>query len=404
MRRTLSSLVGILMFAPGVAAAGPFGGFSRDGSHYLADTTRVCQPVAGRQGMPRCEKKSADEVARLAFRKGTAQRGAGAAVQVQASGTKLVVRGDGAAVRAEWDSGNPIGSVGAVYLSEGGKLVAIEYEARLAGRSQPQVIVLQLAGGATAGQKSGQPATGQTGPATGKAGAAGQTQASQPTTAAPANPKITAQLRAADKLLSARKWKKAEEAYRALLSAGDHPAARYGLAATLAGQNRLADAVAELVALARSTHPQAARWLVEARLGAHFARLQGDAAFRRAVGIDRDPARAPSAYERLVGFGGHWEQTGTPCQDPTVNLELDRKSDKFKLTIRTRCQGEDDTTRLAGTWRADGAGALRLSFPNVEGPEESLQCQLAAATDRSGEDTLSCTLEELQMKLRVVRR
>ena len=407
MRRTLSSLVGILLLAPGVAAAGPFGGFSRDGSHYLADTTRVCQPVTGRQGMPRCQKKSADEVARLGFRKGSAQRGAGAAVQVQASGTRLVVRGgDGAAVRAEWDSGNPVGSVGAVYLSEGGKLVAIEYVARLAGRSQPQVVVLQLAGGATAGQKSGQPAPGpQTGrPATGQAAPAGQTQKQPTTAAAPDDPRTTAQLRAADKLLSARKWKKAEEAYRALLSAGDHPAARYGLAAALAGQNRSADAVAELVALARSTHPQAARWLVEARLGPHFARLQGDAGFRRAVGIDRDPARAPGAYERLVGFGGHWEQTGTPCQDPTVNLDLDRKSDKFRLTIRTRCQGEDDTTRLAGTWRADGAAGLRLTFPNVEGPEESLQCQLAAATDRSGEDTLSCTLEELQMKLRVVRR
>jgi hypothetical protein len=406
MRRTLSSLVGFLCLAPAVAAAGPFGGFSRDGSRYLADTTRVCQPVAGRQGMPRCAKKGADEVARLGFRKGTAQRGAGAAVQVQASGTRLVVRGgDGAAVRAEWDSGNPIAAVGAVYLSDGGKLVAIEYEVRRAGRSQPQVVVLQLAGGAV-GQKSGQPARGHEAgrPATGQpAGPGGQTP--PPTAAAPDDPKTTAQLRAADKLLSARKWKKAEEAYRAvLLSAVDHPAARYGLAAALAGQNRSADAVTELGALGRSPHPQAARWLVEARLGSHFTRLQGDPGFRRAVGIDRDPARAPGAYERLVGFGGHWEQTGSACQDPTVNLDLDRKSDRFKLTIRTRCQGEDETTRLAGTWRAEGAAALRLSFPNVDGPEEQLQCQLAAASDRSGEDTLSCTLEELQMKLRVVRR
>ncbi len=401
MRRSLSSLVGILWLAPAVAAAGPFGGFSRDGSRYLADTSRVCQPVAARQGMPRCEKKSADEVARLGFRKGAAQRGAGAAVQVQASGTRLVVRsGDGKAVRAEWDSGDPVGSVGAVYLSEGGKLVAIEYEARLAGRSQPQVVVLRLAAGATGapaqpapGQKPGQTPPGQ--PATGQT----------PATAPPADdPKVTAQVRAADKLLGGKKWKKAEEAYRAVLAAGDHPAARYGLAGALAGQNRSADAVAELVALGRSTHPQAARWRVEARLGSHFTRLQNDPAFRRAVGIDRDPARSPSAYERLVGFGGHWEQTGAACQDPTVNLNLDRKSDKFQLSIRNRCQGDDETTRLAGTWRAEGAAALRLSFPNLDGPEEKLQCQLAAASDRSGEDTLSCTLEELQFKMRVVRR
>jgi hypothetical protein len=55
MRRLLSSVIGLFSLAPALAAAGPFGGFSRDGSRYL-DGARVCQPVAAQQGMPLCVK------------------------------------------------------------------------------------------------------------------------------------------------------------------------------------------------------------------------------------------------------------------------------------------------------------------------------------------------------------
>jgi hypothetical protein len=341
--------------------------------------------------MPRCEKRSADELARLGFRKGKLQRGADAQVQVQVSGTQLVVRGrDGKAVRAQWDSGDPVGSLGDVYLSDDGKLVAIEYAARQAGRSQSQVVALRLRGAATAPDRAaqaGQPAPGAS---------------AKP--APPDDPEVVARVRAGDKQLARKRWKQAEQDYRgALALAADHPAARYGLAAALAGQKRSADAIAELVALGRSAHPQAPRWLVEARLGRHFTGLQAEPAFRRAVGIDREPGRAPSAYERLVGQGGHWEQTGAACQDPTVTLRLDRKSEKFQLTIRNRCQGEDETTQLAGQWRAEGASSLRLRFPNPGGRDEELDCQLAAS-DKSGEDSLSCTLEDLTFAMRVVRR
>ncbi|HKE13265.1 MAG TPA: tetratricopeptide repeat protein [Kofleriaceae bacterium] len=413
MRRALSLLVGTLTLAPaGLAAAGSFGGFSRDGSRYL-DGARVCQPVAGRQGIPSCEKKGADEVAALGFRKGALQRGGGAAISVQPSGTRLIVRSaDGKTVRADWDSGNPVGSIAAVYLSDSGKLVAIEYDARVAGRAQPQVVVLRLAGGAGAAPGPGQPpgpasrpAPGQPGQGRAQPAPAGQAPTSTPATAAPDDPKLAAQIRAADRQLAARRWKKAEEEYRrALALAADHPAARYGLAAALAGEGRTTDAVAELAALRRSTHPQAPRWLVEARLGGHFTKMQGDPGFRRAVGIERDPARQPSAYERLVGLGGHWEQSGAACQDPTVTLDLDRKSEKFQLDIHTRCQGDDQTTKLSGTWRAEGAAALQLRFPNPGAAEEQLECQIGATADRSGEDALTCTLEDLTFTMRVVRR
>ena len=390
-RRRVAGLSIALAAVPAAAMAGPFGGFSRDGSKYLVAGTRVCAPVSGKVGAPVCEKKGADEIARLGFRKGQAQRGATATVQAQATGTRLVVRtGDGKTVRAEWDSGNPVGSVGAVYLSDDGKLVAIEYDSRVAGRSTQDVVVVVLPGAAT------KPAP---------AGATPSSPSTPSTPSAPDDPRAVERVRAGDKQLARKKWKKAEEEYRAALAiSSDQAAARYGLAVALAGQSRNADAVGELGALARSSHPQAPRWLVEARLGSHFTRLQGDPGYRRAVGIDPDPARPPTAYERLVGLGGHWEQTGTACQEPTVDLRLDRKSEKFQLTIKTRCQGDDDTTRLGGTWQAEGSAVLRLAFPNVEGPEEKLECKLAPLSDRSSEDGLSCTLEDLRFTMRVVRR
>jgi hypothetical protein len=409
LRRLVASVAGLSTLAlSALALAGPFGGFSRDGTRYL-DGSRVCQPVSGARGAPRCEKKGADEIARLGFRKGTVQRGAGAAVAAQVSGTRLVVRSaDGKTALADWDSGNPVGAVSAVYLGEAGKLVAIEYDARLSGRSTPQVVVLALS--SPVGGGASRPSTPST-PAPSPSTTSPSPSTSSPTSPSPASaptpddPKLTAQLRAADKQLARKKWKQAEAEFRgALALSADHPAARYGVAASLAGQRRSAEALAELSALARSTHPQAPRWLVEARLGPHFTGLQGDAGFRRTVGIDRDPARAPSAYERIIGPGGRWEQTGTPCQEPTVDLMLDRKSEKFQLTIRVRCQGDDETTRLSGTWKAEGAELLRLRFPNVEGPEEQLTCKLAAAPGPSAEDTLGCSLEDLQMTLRIVRR
>jgi len=413
-----STLVLLALLPAGLASAGPFGGFSRDGSRYLVDEARVCAPVAAARGLPRCEKKSADQVAQLGFGKGAVQRGAGATVAVQATGTRLVVRSaDGKTVRAQWDAGDPIGAVSAVYLSDGGKLVAIEYAARIAGRSAPQVVVLALSPAPAASGAAPTPPTRtaptpptRTAPTRSPPGTPTPPGApATPTAAAPVpdDPRVTARVAAGDKELARKKWKKAEAEYRAALAAGDHPAARYGLAAALVGQSRAADAVAELTALSRSTHPQAPRWLVEARLGTQFTRLRGEAGFRRAVGIDPDPAHQPSAYERLLGLGGHWEQTGTAgtaCQQPTVDLRLDRKSQKFQLVIRNRCQGEDETTRLSGTWTAEATAILRLRFPNADGPEEGLSCQLDAAPDRSGEDRLSCTLEELTFAMRVVRR
>lgn len=392
MRRSIALLV-VGLLGPGLAAtasAGAFGGFARDGKSYLDGADRICRPVA--KGPPSCRKAGKDEVTRLGFRMGTPQRGQGATIVAETSGgTALKVKdARSKALLVEWSAVDPISRITAVYLADGGGLVAVEVEVRAGGRTVAQTIVLALPGKA-ASADAAKPQKG-TAPA--------------PPPAAPLSPGDAKLVAAAVKdgaaQLKKKKWKQAEAAYRkALATAGDHAAARFGLAASLAQQKRSSDAVAELVLLSRSAVADAPEWLVEARTSAHFAALRGEPDFRRAVGIDRDPDRPLSAYERLVGQGGSWEQTGAACQTPTVSLKLDRKTKKFLLLIRVRCQGDDDTTRLTGTWAAAGQSDLTLTFPNPGGQDEKLACKLA---ETSGEDALGCTLEDIVMDLRVVRR
>ncbi len=391
MRPAIALLV-LGFLGPGLAAtaeAGAFGGFSRDGKSYLDGADRICQPVA--KGQPTCRKAGKDEVTRLGFRMGTVQRGQAATVLAEASGTSIKVKDARTkATLVAWSAVDPVSRVTAVYLADGAGLVAVEVEARVSGRTVTQTVVFTLPAKSTS-DAAAKPQKG-TAPA--------------PPPAAPLTPASTKAVAAAVKdgaaQLKKKKWTKAEAAYRkALATAGDHAAARFGLAAALAQEKRKADAVAELALLARSPLADAPEWLVEARTSAHFAALREDPDFRRTVGIDRDPDRDRSAYERLVGQGGSWEQTGTACQTPTVALKLDRKTKKFVLTIRVRCQGDDDTTKLTGTWMASGQSELALTFPNAGGPDEKLVCKLA---ESSGEDALGCKLEDIVMDLRVVRR
>jgi hypothetical protein len=389
MRRWLAFLVvGIL--GPGLAAtaqAGAFGGFAKGGKSYLDGADRICQPVAGK-GAPVCRKASKDEVTKLGFRLGSPQRGSTATVLAEAAGSAIKVKdARSKALLVEWTGVDPIARIIAVHLSDSGGLVAVEYEARVSGRTVVQTVVLAV---------PGKPAS----------DAAAKPQAPAPAPAPVLTPAQSKALAAALKdgagQLKKKRWKPAEAAYRkALAIAATSAPAHFGLAAALAREKRKAEAISEVRALAASGTADAPEWLVEARTSPHFAALRDDPEFRRAAGIDRDPDRPLSAYERLVGQGGSWEQTGTSCQSPTVSLKLDRKSKKFGLLIRVRCQGEDDTTRLNGTWAAAGQDELTLTFPNPGGQDEKLACKLR---DEGGEDALACTLEDIQMSLRVVRR
>jgi len=401
MRRLIAALVvGIL--GPGLAAtaeAGTFGGFSRDGKSYLEGPDRICQPVA-RAGAPSCRKAGKDEVTKLGVRMGTPQRGSTATVVAEVSGGSAIAVKDARskALLVEWKAIDPVARILAVHLADGGGLVAIDYEARVTGRTVGQTVVLALRGktASDASQKPQKPA----GPVAGPAGAPAPPPAA---TLSPADAKAVAtSVKSGAGQLKKKKWKEAEAAYRkALATAGDQAAARFGLAAALAQQKRKPEALAELRLLARSPLADGPEWLVEARSSAHFVALREDPDFRLAVGIDRDPNRPPSAYERLVGPGGAWEQTGQPCQSPTVSLKLDRKTKKFVLLIRVKCQGEDETTRLGGTWGASGQADVSLTFPNPGGADEKLTCKLS---DAGREDSLQCLIEDIAMDLRVVRR
>ncbi len=122
----------------------------------------------------------------------------------------------------------------------------------------------------------------------------------------------------------------------------------------------------------------------------------GDAKSAPRAGDDR------TAYERAVAKGGVWEQRQRPCDQAGVHLALARDR-KFDIRIETKCQGQKDVTRLAGTWTPDGKDGVVLTFHNESGPEEKMACQLAACPDVP-EDCLSCASEDVTFTLYVVRR
>src|SRR5206468_6772547 len=108
-----------------------------------------------------------------------------------------------------------------------------------------------------------------------------------------------------------------------------------------------ADAIAALERLATSSKADAIEWRVEARFDKAFAGLRADPKFRAAVGLDH---KASTPYERFMGFGGQWEQTGTSCDKPEVRLVAQRDR-TVRLRIKTVCEGQVFDTPFKGTWR-----------------------------------------------------
>ena len=213
---------------------------------------------------------------------------------------------------------------------------------------------------------------------------------------------LSRELTKGERLLAKKRWPAARSAYEAALAISPGSAhGRFGLASALAGLGHSKEAVAELTALAHGGASDAPIWLVEARLGKAFAELRVDDAFRKAVGIDPDPSRPRSAYERLVGTGGHWEQTGAPCESPSVALSFDRRKMTFALKIAFRCQGSNAVTPLDGTWQAAGTDQLTLLLPDRQGGADPIACKL---TREGADDLLACDIEDIELRLKVVRR
>ncbi|HUH00463.1 MAG TPA: hypothetical protein VML75_00630 [Kofleriaceae bacterium] len=374
----------LVLAAP--ASAGVFGGFSADETRYLRGTDQVCAPIpaGARTGAATCKPASTEDIARAKFRKTTAESGPRARYTATASGTDVTLTELGGRT-VEWTSVDPIAGVDAVYVSPNEKMIAVELRTRFGGRVVQDVAVFAMA------TKTREQAA---------------ASAAASSTVAPTRSKTAAAaIKAGWAGVKKKKWASAQTSFGKALAEADDAEARYGVAVALGGAGKSPEAITGLSELATSKLPDAVVWLVEARSERLFRKLLTDKGFRRAVGLDPDPSRPAFAYERLVGLGGHWEQSGVSCERARVNLKLARRPRTFALSIQSKCQGYKDTIKLAGAWDARGADQASLTFPNPGAKDEVMQCTLSVCTDGSGEDCLACgTGTDLEMNLRLVRR
>ena len=368
----------VLSLVPALAAADTFGGFSGVDRPYLVNANKVCAPLGIHEGKalgaPKCEQAAADVIARLSFKEPVPQSGPKATFAATASGRTLTVtRKQSGAPVVTWTAPDAI-KVADVFASQYEDRVAVTYTIRRAGKQVTDVIAFDL--GVTARATPTDPATVVPQPT--------PTPTPTPAPTVKEDPKLTKAVQAARKAKGA----KAIAAWKAVLAIdATHSEAQYQIAAAQVASKQTAAAIATLEALAKSQRPDAIEWLVEARFAPAFASVRADPKFRSAVGLDKQPT---TAYERLMGFGGQWEQTGTPCDKPEIRFTTLRDR-TFKLRVKTVCQGSVFDTPFKGTWRIDG-DVVVLTLPN-KGRQttaaDEASCQLQAAGD---ENALHCQI------------
>jgi hypothetical protein len=375
-------LVAALLAAPAAAEAGPFGGFSADGSRWLRGKDQVCEPLAAIGGELRCETAGARDVAARTFRTGRKQGAGGFRATSSGATLSVFAPGQERAV-AVWSADGVISRVVAVYASDDGALVAVEYEARALSRAVTDAVAFRVREAAPA--------------------------APAPAPGAVVEPEADpgAEHRAAgDKALRKKKYAAAAAHYRTAFDANPRDAAAaYGRALALARAKQLEEALLALRAVAGVDDDRGIPHLVAARTEKAFARLRDRDEFKRIVGLVRPAGAEPWAHDRLVAGTARWERPFVACEEAGVVLRLDGKRSTFTLKIIAECKGTTDTLHLDGTWSASGTDTLGLRFPNPEVGVEAATCSLAVCGDGSGEDCLSCDVgEDLAFVLRPVRR
>ncbi len=393
MRPAQLLVLGGSLLIAGTAGADRFGGFSGVDRPYLVNQDRVCTPlkVAGgaASGAPSCSQAAADVVARLSIKDPIPQEGPKATFAATASGRTITVtrKASGTPV-VTWSAVDPIGKIVEVYASQYQDRVAVAYTVRRAGREVTDVIAFDLGQGAGIGPTPPEP--------TGKDPTGKDPTAVTPP-APPADPKLTAAVAAARKAPAGPKALAAWKAVLALDAA--HSEAQFRVAAAQVAAKQPADALATLGALGGSSRADAIEWLVEARFDPAFAPVRADAKFRAAVGLDRKPS---TMYERMMGFGGQWEQTATACDRAEVRLHALRDR-TFKLRVKTACQGNTFEMPFKGTWRIERSNIV-LTFPNAgkaTAADEST-CSFEPAGDEEG---LKCVIgRDLEFTVLPTRR
>jgi len=374
-------LLVVLVATP--AAADTFGGFSGVDSPYLVNQDRVCRPLAVKDGvangMPACEKATADVIAKLSIKEPTVQRGAKATFGAVGSGRMLTVLKKTGDVVVSWNAPDPISRVVDVYTSQYEDRIAVTYIVRRLSKDTTEVIAFELV--KTTGRDPGTAPTMVTPqPPT--------TTTPTPTTPAPAPPEDPKLKKAVEAARKATKGK-ALAAWQAVLALDkDHSEATYRIAVIQLGAKKHAEAMAAIEKLAKSSRPDAIEWLVEARFDKAFASLRSDAKFRTAVGLDR---KAQTPYERVMGFGGQWEQTGTSCDTPEVRLTMGRDR-TFKLRVKSVCRGQSFEQPFKGTWRIEGDGVI-LTLP-TKGKQASAKDEAPCSLEKERmEDSMHCELD-----------
>jgi hypothetical protein len=198
------------------------------------------------------------------------------------------------------------------------------------------------------------------------------------------DPKVTKAVAAARKAAKP----KALAAWKAVLAIDPaHSEATYGVAVAQAAAKQTADALATLGLLAASQRADAIEFLIEARFEPAFAGLRADPQFRAKVGLDK---KGGTPYERLMGFGGQWEQTGTSCDTPEVRFTATRDR-VVRIRVKSRCGGQVYDLPFKGAWRSDGDRVV-LTFA-TRGKQVTAADEAACRFEAKGdEDSLHCDL------------
>ena len=385
-------LVATTISLGGTAYADTFGGFSSIDVPYLVNQDRLCTPlevVNGKAtGAPKCDKAAADDIAKATIKPGVIQSGAKATFAASAAGSTLTITRDGSPV-VVWKPPDPIGKVIDVLASPHEDRVAVTYTTRALGKETTSVVAFTLV------KTTGRDPTAIDPNATSKAPGATIAPPAATPKDDPAVTKAVEAARKADKKKALAAW----QAVQALDA--DHSEARYRIAVIDAAAKHTAEAIALLGDLAKSSRGDAIEWLVEARFDPAFAPIRADAKYRAAVGLDRPAA---TGYERVMGFGGQWEQTGTSCDTPEIRLVLKRDR-SVKLNVKSSCNGQVYDIPFRGTWRLEDADRLTLIMP-TKGQAASAKDEAPCTLKKHGEeDQLHCVVgKDLEFDVLPTRR
>jgi hypothetical protein len=103
-----------------------------------------------------------------------------------------------------------------------------------------------------------------------------------------------------------------------------------------------------------------------------------------------------------MGFGGQWEQNGTSCDRPQVNL-VAKRDRSVQIRVKSACEGAQFDQTFRGTWRLDGANVvLALGAKGKAKADDEAPCTFAVEGD---EDALKCVVgRDLDFEVLPTRR